>query len=267
LLPASSLPNVDALERVVPGLPDVVTRDWAWGGADGSGVRVCILDSGVERDDPRVGPVDRAVVVSLDGEQIRIEEDDQGDVCGHGTACASVVRELAPRCAIASVRVVGSGFTGERRHPPRGPSLRGRTELRRVNMSLATSKRRYMAELHDIANAAFFGGTVLVASAHNMPVESWPWRFSSVISVGSHAGSDPFEFFYNPRPPVEFYGRGVNLDVAWTDGASITTTGNSFAAPHIAGLCALICSEHPGLTPFQVKSVLCQTAGNATHQR
>ena len=39
--------------------------------------------------------------------------------------------------------------------------------------------------LHELADSAYFGGTVLVASAHNMPVESYPWRFSSVISVGS----------------------------------------------------------------------------------
>ena len=40
-------------------------------------------------------------------------------------------------------------------------------------------------------------------------------------------------------------------------------TGNSFAAPHIAAVAALILERHPELTPFQLKHVLYLTAGNA----
>ncbi|MDQ1617416.1 MAG: hypothetical protein QOJ60_3355, partial [Actinomycetota bacterium] len=46
-------------------------------------------------------------------------------------------------------------------------------------------------------------------------------------------------------------------------GSTIVTTGNSFAAPHIAGLIARILSKHPGLTPFQMKTVLHAIADNA----
>jgi subtilisin family serine protease len=42
----------------------------------------------------------------------------------------------------------------------------------------------------------------------------------------------------------------------------MTMTGNSFATPHIAGLVARILSKHPGLTPFQVKSILRALAAN-----
>ena len=51
-----------------------------------------------------------------------------------------------------------------------------------------------------------------------MPVESYPWRFSSVISVGSHEGADPLAYYYNPEPPVEFFARGVDVEVAWLGG-------------------------------------------------
>ena len=54
-----------------------------------------------------------------------------------------------------------------------------------VNMSLSTTKKELATLLHELADEAA-RRTVLVASAHNMPVESYPWRFSSVISVGSH---------------------------------------------------------------------------------
>jgi subtilisin family serine protease len=69
-------------------------------------------------------------------------------------------------------------------------------------------------------------------------------------------------FFYNPSPPVEFFARGVDVEVAWVRGARIRCTGNSFATPHISGLCALVLGKHPDLTPFQLKSVLYLTSTN-----
>jgi subtilisin family serine protease len=226
-------------------------------------VRVCILDSGVEPEHPLVGRVDEAVAVSRtsDGE-VTIEEDREGDLCGHGTACAGIVRSLAPDVSLTSVRVLGAGYTGS------GPVLLGglRWALEQdfdvVNMSLSTTKREFAGLLHELADRAYFRRTMLVASAHNMPVESYPWRFSSVISVGSHEESDPLTFFYNPSPPVEFFARGLDLEVAWLGGGRIRCTGNSFATPHMAGLCALVLGKHPELTPFQLKSVLYLTATN-----
>src|SRR5436305_2978940 len=112
-LPAWSLP-AEAVDRIrVPGtLPEQVTRDWAWGGSTGAGVRVCVLDSGIEHDHPLVGAVQRSVAARKDGETIVIEEDDEGDLCGHGTACAGIVRSLAPDCELTSVRGPGAGYTG-----------------------------------------------------------------------------------------------------------------------------------------------------------
>jgi subtilisin family serine protease len=130
-------------------------------------------------------------------------------------------------------------------------------------MSLSTSKSKFVERLHELADRAYFRRSVLVASAHNIPVESFPWRFASVFSVGSHEEADPLTFYYNPSPPVEFFGRGLDLDVAWLGGGTLRCTGNSFATPHIAGICALILSKHAELTPFQLKSVLYQTASNA----
>ena len=131
-----------------------------------------------------------------------------------------------------------------------------------INMSLSTTKRQFAGLLHELADSAYFRRTVLVASAHNMPVESYPWRFSSVISVGSHEEPEPDTFFYNPAPPVEFFARGVDVEVAWLGGGKIRSTGNSFATPHMSGICALILAKHPELTPFQLKNVLYLTANN-----
>ena len=264
LLPAWSL-TTDAVGGIaIPAeWPEQVTRDWALGNATGEGVDVCILDSGVDGEHRLVGGLASSVAVSLEGEDARVVPDELGDVVGHGTACAGIVRALAPRCRLHSVRVLGAGNTGSGDLILAGLRYAIEQGFHVVNMSLSTTKRRFAELLHELADAAYFQGTVLVASAHNMPVESYPWRFSSVISVGSHEGTDAWEWYANPSPPVEFFARGVEIDVAWFGGSTLRCTGNSFAAPHIAGLSALVLSKHPELTPFQLKSVLYLTANNA----
>jgi len=263
-LPAWSLPK-DAVERIsLPGQwPDRVTREWAWGSSTGAGARVCILDSGVEANHPLVGGLESTVAISLgENEEVVVTEDEEGDLSGHGTACAGIVRALAPACSLSSVRVLGAGFTGSGGVLLAGLRYAVEQGFDVINMSLSTTKKPFAAVLHELADSAYFRRTVLVASAHNMPVESYPWRFSSVISVGSHEEPDPFTFFYNPSPPVEFFGRGVNVEVAWLGGRSAAVSGNSFATPHLAGICALVLAKHPELTPFQLKSVLYLTATN-----
>lgn len=263
-LPAWSLP-ADAVDRIAIPVewPARVDREWAWGGSTGQGVRVCILDSGVEAGHPLVGEVQGAWAVSIgeDDEPV-VEEDEEGDACGHGTACAGIVRSLAPECELYSVRVLGAGYTGS--GPVLLAGLRWSVEqgFDVINMSLSTTKRQFAAVLHELADSAYFRRTVLVASAHNMPVESFPWKFSSVISVGSHELEDPYAYFYNPVPPVEFFARGVDVDIAWLGGSRIRSTGNSFATPHVTGLVALVMGKHRELTPFQLKSVLYLTSNN-----
>ncbi len=219
-LPAWSLDRevvAAQLQRTVWPLGDA--REWAWGGSTGAGIRVCIVDSGVDARHPMVGAIQgaHAVVADEDGEPI-VMPDDEGDAYGHGTACAAIIRKLAPDCEIHSIRVLGGELTGSGPVLLRG--LRWAIEQRFdvINLSLSTTKSRFAPELRELADRAYFRGCVLVASAHNMPVESYPWRFSSVLSVGSHAGADPLEYYVNPEPPVEFAAPGVDLELAWLDG-------------------------------------------------
>jgi subtilisin family serine protease len=172
------------------------------------------------------------------------------------------VRAIAPDCRLHSVRVLGAGATGAGDLILAGLRHAIEAGYRVINLSLSTTKRRFAETLHELADAAYFNRSVVVASAHNMPVDSYPWRFSSVISVGSHEEPDPLAWYANPSPPVELFARGVDVDVAWPGGGTLRCTGNSFAAPHIAGVAALVLSKHPELTPFQLKSVLHLTASN-----
>ena len=132
-LPAWSLPKLAAKRIAIDNpLPERVDREWALGGATGKGVKVCILDSGVEFGHPLVGPLAGAVSISLDedGDPVATE-DTEGDLCGHGTACAGVIRSIAPEAEIYSVRVLGAGFTGTGPVLLAGPALGGRPGLRR----------------------------------------------------------------------------------------------------------------------------------------
>jgi subtilisin len=261
-LPAWSLDAGTAAHAVRPAWwSERIDREWAWGGSTGAGVNVAVVDSGVEAEHPAVGAVQRAVAVDDAAEGII--DDTEGDVCGHGTACAGIIRTLAPDCELYSVRVLGPGYTGSGGALLDGLEWAIESGARVINLSLSTTKSAFVGRLHELADRAYFRRTVLIASAHNMPVDSYPWRFASVVSVGSHDGTGQREFYVNADPPVEFFARGVDVEVAWPGEGTIRATGNSFAAPHIAGMCALILAKHPELTPFELKSVLAQIASTA----
>jgi subtilisin family serine protease len=263
-LPAHAVVGPDARQlRGARRWPAQVDREWAFGGSTGAGATVCVVDSGIDRGHRLVGGVSSAIAVRIEDGEVHIEDDPIGDVCGHGTACAGIIRSIAPDCDLVSVRVLGEGFVGS------GPAL---IEGLRwavgqgfdvINMSLSTTKERFVADLHALTDAAYFRRSLIVASAHNMPVRSYPWRFASVVSVASHDIDDPLAYLRNPDPPVEFYARGVEVDVAWSDGSTLRASGNSFATPHISGICALIRAKHPELTPPEVKTLLGLTATNA----
>ena len=265
-LPSYSLPRAQAGEIALESpWPSEVDRDWALGDSTGEGVRVCVLDSGVDGDHPDVGGVERSVAVVADDEgYAQVVDDDEGDVYGHGTACSGIIRSLAPDVEISSVRVLGKDNRGSGGAMVAGLQWAVEQGFDVINMSLSTTNKDLREYLHQTADAAYFQRTLLVASAHNVDVKSWPWTFSSVISVGSHDGDDPLEFFYNPSPPVEFYARGMDLKVAWLEGGHIETCGNSFATAHMSGICARAVGKHRGLAPFAVKSVLQLAAANVT---
>jgi subtilisin family serine protease len=266
LRPAGSEKFDPAVLRPVRPLPVGITREWAWGGSTGAGVDVAVVDSGIEDGHPLVGRVDSAVALSYDASQpdgVRVVEGPHDDLFGHGTACAGIIRRLAPDCRLHSVRVLGDRLTG--RGPVFAAGVRWALEqgFAVVNLSLSTGKDDYHGLFHDLADEAYFRGVALVCAVNNAPVPSYPSQFSSVFSVAAHARTDPEGYDYNPAPPVELGAPGIDVEVAWRGGATLSATGNSFAAPHIAGLLARILSKHPGLTPFQLKTVLHACADNA----
>ncbi|HET8777221.1 MAG TPA: S8 family serine peptidase [Candidatus Limnocylindria bacterium] len=240
-----------------------VTRDWAWGGATGAGIRVGIIDSGLENAHPRLrGRVVQNVTVEMTDDGPTVVPDEQTDMFGHGTACGDIILSLAPDVELVSIRVLGADLRGKGTAFAAGLEWAIEQEIQVCNLSLSSKSESLYPVFHDLADRAYFQSMALISAANNVPAPSYPSLFSSVFSVAAHAEPDPWRIYYNPAPPVEFGAWGVDVPIAWKDGGSTVATGNSFAAPHVAGLVALILSKHPGLTPFEVKAILASVADN-----
>lgn len=245
---------------------DDLSPDWAFGNADGSGVRVAVIDSGIDADHPLLHScVNEAngieFAVGSDGE-VHAVEGPHSDVFGHGTACAGIIHALAPAAEITSVKVLGPGLTGKVAAFHAGLAWAVENEFDVINLSLGTRKRDWALAFHEVCDQAYFSGSFIVTAANNVQRVSFPSLYSSVTSVACNTSDDPLRFHFNPEPPTEFLARGIDVEVPWLDHDTTVTTGNSFAAPHIAGLATLIRSKHPDLRPFQVKTVLWATAAN-----
>ena len=249
-----------------------LTPEWAWGGSTGKGIKVAVVDSGVEYDHPALeNSVRSGVKVEYDERaenNYRIKPDDKpSDMSGHGTACAGIIHSIAPEAEIYSVRVLGRNMSGRAIQFAAGLDWAIENDMQVVNLSLSTSLEEYYGLFHDLADQAYFKNIVLVSAVNNIPEPSYPSLYSSVISVAAHEGHDPFTYYYNPTPPVEFGAPGIDVKVAWNKKQYLTCTGNSFAAPHIAGIVSLIRAKHPNLTPFQIKTVLLACASNTRRQK
>ena len=255
--------NPESMRKVRAIHPlDDLSADWAWHGSTGAGVKVAVIDSGIDANHPAIGTVDGYVAISDGPNGLEYDTSPHDDLFGHGTACAGTIRALAPDCELYSVRVLDSKLSGK--GPAFSAGVRWALEngMHVCNLSLGTTKREFYAALHELADLAYFRNVPLVTAANNLPVPSFPSVYASVISVAAHKVNDPELFYYNPRPPVEFGAFGIGVRVAWRDSGWMIASGNSFAAPHISGLIARILGKHAELTVFQLKLILRALAAN-----
>ncbi|MEL7158763.1 MAG: S8 family serine peptidase, partial [Actinomycetota bacterium] len=254
--------------RAVGGTNDF-SPDWAFAGSTGQGVRVAVVDSGIDADHPVLGDaVDVGSAVEFrvgDDGRVRRVDGPHGDVYGHGTACAGIIHTLAPDAVITSVRVVDETLRGKAAAFHAGLEWAVEAGYDIINLSLGAAKREWALAFHDICDRGYFANSFIVTAANNVNRDSFPSLFASVTSVASNTSTDPLRFHFNPDPPTEFLARGIDVEVPWLEGTTITTTGNSFAAPHIAAFAALIKAKHPELRPFQIKTAMWAASANVRH--
>ena len=242
--------------------PFKISRAWAWGESKGQGVKVAVIDSGIDDEHPAIpGGVQGWVAVDVDGRGNPVyRRGRHPDGAGHGTACGGIIKSIAPAVELFSIQVLGEqghcsgdNFIGGIRW-----ALDHGMDI--INMSLGTSRAKYFGLLHDLADEAYFRGSILVVAASNRPVMSYPALYASVIGVAAVEEDDPLTFYYNTTPPAEFMAGGINVRVAQPGGRYAIVSGNSMACPRISAICALIRSRHPGIDTPQLKVILRELA-------
>ena len=216
----------------------------------GRGVKVAILDSGVDR---LHDTLDGAFIEEVDlvgGAEISK---------GHGTAIASIIAGskpsqlgLSPAVSLLSMRVLdekgeGNSFTvaqGIVEATDRGANV--------INLSLGgTSRSEVMKNAVDYAHE---NGVLIVAAVGNDGVGevSYPAKFENVIGVSSVDANGRQSSFANYGDGVDIAAPGVGVYTAWENEEMVAFSGTSVATAFISGALASEISKNPSLLPNQV---------------
>jgi len=223
----------------------------------GKGVRIALLDTGVEESHEELkGLVACSYELTQVGRHFTCSKTDGIDSVGHGSACASIIKKLAPDAELHSIKVFGSNtrLGAEALAYAIKWSIQNNIDL--VNASLGTVEQQSRRVLSDIADEAFYNGTTIVAAANNMGMTAYPANLSSVLAVDSESFKDPLSFFYRLETPIELQSNGILVEAPNPKGGTKYYTGTSFACPHVTGIIARILSIHPKLQPFEIRTVL-----------
>ncbi len=264
------------------------------GGNRGAGVKLAIIDSGINYNHPDLdgnyaGGYD---LVQGDGDPM--------DVYGHGThvagtACAEDndngdpdgpygVVGVAPACALYGLRVLDDAGYGDASDLIAAMQWAVDNGIRVANLSLG-----WDLNPGDTVKAAFdnaeAAGLVIVAAACNNGNRAgkgdnvcYPALYDSVIAVAATDAGDRRASFSSTGAQVELAAPGVSVFSTWNDDTGYhdpqpvchleegvqacykVGSGTSMASPHVAGTAALILAANPGWTNDQVRAQLRATA-------
>jgi subtilisin family serine protease len=226
----------------------------------GRGVRVAVIDSGVEFSHPGLAGVTVAddVAIVSDGLQLVTRPNNGEDSYGHGTAVAGIIHQSAPDAQIGSFHVLDG--TNTTRSAIVCEAVRQALDkgYQIVNCSIGCGVLDQVLDYKEWIDEAYLKGVHIVAACNNFDftLPEWPGHFGTVITVNMARTPDEGRFWYKPGNLVEFAARGVNVDVLWRGGGVHSMTGSSFAAPRVSGMLARLISARPTLTPPQVKALL-----------
>ena len=231
----------------------------ALAGGTGRGIRVAVLDSGIETSHRALAGLalhDDLAIVS-DGVQLVVQPGVGRDVFGHGTAIAGILRAVAPEVEIGSFRVLGDGLISRTAIIREGARQALDCGSHILNCSFGCGVTDHVLHYKSWVDEAYLKRVHVVAACHNGDCnkQEWPAHFSSVISVNM-TDMPGDALFYRGGSLVEFLAHAVNVSVPWRDGAMKTITGSSFAAARVAGLLARLLSGMPDLSPVQAKALL-----------
>jgi type VII secretion-associated serine protease mycosin len=246
--------------------------------ADGQGVLVAVIDSGVDAGHPQLAG---AVAVGVD--LLDTGQDGRLDCVGHGTAVASIIaartrpgiafRGLAPAATVLPVRVserveIEQGAAGRTVTASGiGTAVRLAADrgARVINLSLTTD--RDDPALREAIRYALVRDVVVVAATGNRhdrgdPVP-FPAAYPGVIGVGAIQPDGTRLAASQTGPYVDLVAPGANVLAAARGSGHAAYTGTSFAAPYVAATAALVRQYWPTLSAAQVGARIMATADPA----
>jgi subtilisin len=286
-------PNVDYVEpdylkELVGRVPDVATQStqetpWGierigaptiWGITRGSGVRIGIIDTGIDEDHPDLNPLGGVNIVT--GGTERSDWNDSSPLCPtHGTHVSGTAAALdntiqvvgvAPSAQLFAIRVFDPTSAGVSAclaldsHTIAGIEWAIANGMDVINMSLGSATPS-LAEA-DAIFAAYSAGIVVVAAAGNDGENViFPAGYPQAIAVAATTFLDDVASFSNPGPEVEVAAPGATItSTVGGGGPPQSWSGTSMAAPHVSGTAALLRAARPDLSVDEIRQVLRGTA-------
>lgn len=246
----------------------------AWPRTKGRGVKIAVVDSGVDRTHPQLAG---KVVKHVD-----LTHTHDTDCYGHGTEVAGIIvgRDerntkaqipfvgVAPEAQIISVKVQDGENSGDN-----GTLLaRGIEEAVNygadiINVSIFNTDYpllrhavRY-AQQHDVLIVAAAGNWDPAKKAGEQ--EAYPATYRGVLSVGALDQNGAVASFSNDKSRVDVAAPGANITSTVARGYVGQLDGTSFAAPYVAGVAALVKASHRRLTSQQIINRIVRTAGGS----
>jgi subtilisin family serine protease len=225
----------------------------AWDVTEGAGVKVAIIDTGIDLNHPDLaGKVDGGYSAITKTERPEDYQDDNG----HGTHVSGTVAALrdgkgvvgvAPKARLYAVKVLDADGSGNLSDVVDGIIWAAKNGMQVANMSLGAPTDS--PAMHRAVQFARGSGLIIVAAAGNSgatdnPGVGYPGAYGSdLITVSASDSNDKLASFSSHGPAVKFIAPGVDVVSAKLGGGFISFNGTSMATPHVTGLVALAVSQ------------------------
>ena len=261
--PVQASGDVQPLAQTLPWGVNRIDADLAWAYSTGSGVKVGIIDTGIDMDHP-----DLAANIKGGYNCIR-ETTNFDDDHGHGSHCAGIVAAInntigvvgvAPNAWLYGIKVLNRRGSGTTTDCIQGIQWCTNNGMDVISMSWGSTT--YSQAMNDACTAAWNAGCLLVGAAGNSGNTNiiYPAKYSSVLAISATDSSDNLAYFSCYGNQIFMAAPGVSIYSCYKNGGYATMSGTSMACPHVSGVAALIWARYPAYSNAQVKSRLQNTA-------